>query len=75
MLRSTPMAASVVTRDDPPELIRGNVMPVIGKAPETTPILIIAWETIIVVIPTASSFPKGSSVAMAIRKPRHANRK
>lgn len=52
----------------------GNVIPVTGIKPITTPILIITWIAIIEIIPTARKLPYKSGAFKAIRIPRHNNK-
>ena len=55
--------------DDPPALMNGSVMPVIGMIATTTPMLMNAWTQSHVVMPAASSAPKVSGAARAVRMP------
>jgi len=64
-----PIAAKLMMSDEPPALMNGRVMPVIGKSVTTTPILMIAWMQIHAVIPAASRAPKVSGAASAMRTP------
>ena len=42
MLRRIPIDVRVKTNDEPPKLINGSVIPVMGRIPTATPIFIIA---------------------------------
>ena len=55
-----PMAARVITSDEPPKEMNGRGMPVTGSTPITAPMLMIAWLVIQVVTPTATRQPKRS---------------
>jgi hypothetical protein len=55
--------------EEPPELMKGRVIPVIGKSATTTPTLMNAWTQSQVVIPAASNEPKVSGAAKATRMP------
>ena len=66
------MAAKLTTRDVPPELTNGSVMPVTGSRLTTTPMLMNAWNAIHAVMPTASSPPNVSGAAREMRSPRYA---
>ena len=55
--------------DEPPALMKGSVIPVIGISATTTPMLMNAWTQIQVVMPAASSAPKVSGAASAVRMP------
>lgn len=55
--------------EEPPALIKGSVIPVIGNRATTTPMLMKAWTHNQVVIPAASSEPKVSGAARATRSP------
>ena len=50
-------------RDDPPALMNGRVIPVIGSSATTTPMLTNAWRQIQAVIPAASKAPNVSGAA------------
>ncbi len=52
MFKSTPTPSRLMSRDDPPELMKGNGMPFVGRRLVTTLILMKAWQTIIIVSPT-----------------------
>ena len=67
------MPANIGTSDEPPELISGNVIPVIGIIPETTAIFIIACKVTIIVMPAARSDPNESGALSDVRKPRRPN--
>ena len=56
-------------RDDPPALMNGRVIPVIGSSATTTPMLMNAWRQSQAVIPAASSAPNVSGAASATRTP------
>ena len=56
--------------DDPPALMKGSVMPVIGTSATTTARLMNACTVSQVVIPAASSAPNVSGAASATRMPR-----
>ena len=55
--------------DDPPALMNGNVIPVIGSRATTTPMLMNAWRHSQAVIPAASRPPKVSGARSAVRIP------
>lgn len=55
--------------EEPPALMKGRVMPVIGKRATTTPMLMNAWADNQMVIPAASSDPNVSGAARATRMP------
>jgi hypothetical protein len=67
-----PTAARLIVSDEPPALMKGSVMPVIGSSETTTPTLMMAWTVIQVVIPAASSPPNVSGAARATRNPSYA---
>ncbi len=69
MESSTPTAARLIVSDEPPALMNGSVMPVIGRSATTTPMLMSAWTVIQAVIPAARSPPKVSGAASATRNP------
>ena len=50
-------------RDEPPALMNGSVIPVIGSSATTTPMLMNAWRHSQAVIPAASSAPNVSGAA------------
>ena len=52
-----PQVISLVIKEEPPELMKGRVMPVNGRELVSTPILINAWKTMTHVDPAASSLP------------------
>ena len=56
-------------RDEPPALMNGRVIPVIGSSATTTPMLMNAWRQIQAVIPAASSAPNVSGADRATRTP------
>ena len=58
-----------MTSDEPPRLMNGSVMPVIGRRATTTPMLMNAWTHSQAVIPAASRPPKVSGARSAIRIP------
>ena len=53
--RRIPTAVRLIVSDDPPALMNGSVMPVIGTSATTTPMLMNAWTHSQVVMPAASS--------------------
>ena len=65
-----PTAAKLTTSDEPPELMNGRVIPVLGMISSTTPMLMKAWIVSHAVMPTASSAPKVSGAPSATRTPR-----
>jgi len=64
-----PTAAKLMMRDEPPALMNGKVMPVIGTSVTTTAILMKAWRQSQAVIPAARSAPNESGAASATRMP------
>ena len=64
-----PTAARLMVSDEPPALMNGSVIPVIGSSATTTPMLMNAWRQIHAVIPAASSAPNVSGAASAMRTP------
>ena len=64
-----PTAAKLMMRDEPPALMNGKVMPVIGTSVTTTAILMNAWMHSQAVMPAASRAPKVSGAASATRIP------
>ena len=70
MDRRIPTAAKLIVSEEPPALMKGKVIPVIGRSATTTPILMNAWTHSPVVMPAASRAPKVSGAERAIRKPR-----
>jgi len=50
-----PIAAKLMMRDEPPALMNGRVMPVIGTSVTTTAMLMKAWMHSHPVMPAASS--------------------
>ena len=64
-----PIAAKLMMRDEPPALMNGSVMPVIGMSVTTTPILMNAWMHSHAVIPAASNAPNVSGAPSATRMP------
>ena len=55
--------------DDPPALMKGSVIPVIGSSATTTPMLMNAWTHSQIVIPAANNAPKVSGAPSAVRMP------
>ena len=55
--------------DEPPALMNGSVIPVIGSSATTTPMLMKAWIVSQAVIPAASRAPNVSGADRAIRTP------
>ncbi len=72
MLSNMPTPASIGTREEPPELIKGNVMPVMGIEPVTTAMFIAACRATIIVMPAARRDPKESGALSEALNPRHA---
>ena len=64
-----PTAAKLMMSDEPPALMNGSVMPVIGMSATTTPMLMNAWMHSQPVIPAASRAPNVSGAASAMRMP------
>ena len=64
-----PTAAKLMMSEDPPALMNGSVIPVIGSSATTTPMLMKAWRQSQAVIPAASSAPKVSGAPSATRTP------
>jgi len=64
-----PTAAKLMMSDEPPALMNGSVMPVIGTRVTTTPMLMNAWRQSQPVIPAASRAPKVSGAASEVRTP------
>ena len=64
-----PTAAKLMMSDEPPALMNGSVIPVIGSSATTTPMLMNAWRHSQAVIPAASSAPNVSGAASATRTP------
>jgi phosphoribosyl-AMP cyclohydrolase len=64
-----PAAAKLMTSDDPPALMNGSVIPVIGTRATTTAMLMNAWMQSHAVMPMASRAPKVSGAASAVRIP------
>jgi len=67
--RRIPIAAKLMMSDEPPALMNGSVMPVIGSRATTTPMLMNACRQSHAVIPMASSAPNVSGAASATRMP------
>ena len=65
-----PQQISFVIREEPPELIKGRVIPVKGRELVSTPILINAWKTTAQVHPVASRRPNWSGAYQAMCRPR-----
>ena len=55
--------------DDPPALMNGSVIPVIGSRATTTPMLMNAWRQSQAVMPAANSAPNVSGAPSATRTP------
>ena len=55
--------------DEPPALMNGSVIPVIGTSVTTTPMLMNAWMHSQPVIPAARSAPNVSGADNAVRMP------
>ena len=55
--------------EEPPALMKGSVMPVIGSSATTTPMLMNAWTHSHVVIPAARRAPNVSGAPRAVRIP------
>jgi phosphoribosyl-AMP cyclohydrolase len=64
-----PIAAKLMMSDEPPALMNGSVMPVIGTSVTTTPILMNAWMHSQAVRPAASKAPNVSGAPNATRMP------
>ena len=64
-----PTAARLIESDEPPALMNGRVIPVIGIRATTTPMLMNACTHSQVVIPAARSAPNVSGAASAVRMP------
>ena len=67
--RRIPIAAKLMMSDEPPALMNGSVMPVIGTSVTTTAMLMNAWMQSQAVIPAASSAPNVSGAPSATRMP------
>ena len=65
-----PTAAKLTSNDEPPALMKGSVMPVIGSSTTTTPMLMKACRVSQAVMPVAISAPKVSGADIATRNPR-----
>ena len=65
-----PIAAKLMTSDEPPADTNGSGMPVTGISPTTTAMLMNAWMQIQPVIPAASSAPNVSGAPSDVRMPR-----
>lgn len=68
--RRIPTAAKLTTSEEPPSLTKGSVMPVMGSRFRTTAMLVSPWKASQAVTPVASSDPKVSGAARAMRTPR-----
>ena len=64
-----PTAAKLMMSEDPPALMNGSVIPVIGSSATTTPMLMNAWRQSHAVIPAARSAPNVSGAPSATRTP------
>lgn len=64
-----PTAAKLMMSDDPPALMNGRVIPVIGRIETTTPMLMNAWMQIQAVIPAARRPPNVSGADSAVLTP------
>ena len=64
-------AAHVQSSELPPALIIGSGIPLVGAIASTTVIFMKAWNTIMVVTPSARYLPKSSSARTLARNPRH----
>ena len=64
-----PIAAKLMMSDEPPALMNGSVMPVIGSSVTTTPMLMKAWMHNQAVMPAASNAPNVSGAPSATRIP------
>ena len=64
-----PIAAKLMTSDEPPAETNGSGMPVTGISPTTTAMLMNAWMQIQPVIPAASSAPNVSGAPSDVRMP------
>lgn len=64
-----PTAARLIDNDEPPALMNGRVIPVIGIRATTTATLMNAWTHSQAVIPAASRAPKVSGAASEMRTP------
>ena len=67
--RRIPIAAKLMMSDEPPALMKGSVIPVIGTRVTTTPMLMNAWMHSQAVIPAARSAPNVSGAPSATRMP------
>jgi len=67
--RRMPTAAKLMMSDEPPALMNGSVIPVIGTRVTTTPMLMNACRHSQPVIPAASNAPNVSGAASAVRVP------
>ncbi len=70
-LMSTPAAAMVITRDDPPNEMKGSGIPVTGSTPTTAPMLIKVSAATHATSPRASRAPYRSTEVVAARMPSH----
>lgn len=64
-----PTAARLIVSEEPPALMKGSVMPVMGRSATTTPMLMRAWSVTHVVMPAARSPPNVSGADRATRNP------
>ena len=64
-----PTAAKLMMREDPPALMNGSVIPVIGSRATTTPMLMKAWRHSQAVIPAARRAQNVSGAPSATRTP------
>src|SRR6266545_2100291 len=70
--RPTPKRAK--TSEDPPALMKGRGIPLVGTRPRTTLMLMKAWITMDRVRPAARNIPKASGAFQAARRPRQSRR-
>ena len=70
-----PIAVSSTIRCDPPELMNGKGMPLIGKIPIMDPIFMKACNIIQNPMPQAINLLEGSSIFLIIEKTRWAKNK
>ena len=67
--RRIPIAAKLMMSEEPPALMNGSVIPVIGTSVTTTAMLMNAWMHSQAVMPAASNAPNVSGAASATRTP------
>jgi phosphoribosyl-AMP cyclohydrolase len=67
--RRIPIAAKLMMSEEPPALMNGSVIPVIGTSVTTTAMLMNAWMHSHAVMPAASSAPNVSGAPSATRIP------